>query len=236
MKKIFTLTTALLLSVILFAQSKLTISAIGNADIRVMVDGMKYSANGRDIVITNLKNGNHTVKIFRAGNERSRGYGNGRGGNYQLVYNNMVFTKPQYHVDITINRFGRAFMDEQRITDEYYEDDNDWGVDNNDQYYDNYNRRVMDKANFDQLKQAIARESFDNTRLKMAKQMVSTNYFNTAQVKDLLSLFSFDESKLELAKFAYDFTADKGNYLLLSDAFAFSSSKDALLNYISGRK
>lgn len=236
MKKFITLSTALFLSVILFAQSKLTISAIGNADIRVMVDGMKYSSNGRDIVISNLKNGNHSVKIFRAGNERSRGYANGRGNGYQLVYNNMVFVKPQYHVDITINRFGKAFFDEQMISGNYYEEDDDWGVDNNDQYYDNYNRRVIDKASFEQMKQTIARESFDNTRLKMAKQFVSTNYFNTAQVKDLLTLFSFDDSKLELAKFAYDFTTDKGNYLLLTDAFAFSSNKDALLNYISGRK
>ncbi len=236
MKKFFTLSTALLLSVILFAQSKLTISAVGNADLRVMVDGMKYASNGRDIVITNLKNGNHSVKIFRIGAGRNGYYSNNRNNGYQLIYSNMVFVKPQYHVDITINRFGKAFVDEQMISGNYYEEDDDWGVDNNDQYYDNYNRRAIDKASFDQLKETIRKEAFDETRLKMAKQVVSTNYFNAVQVKELVNLFSFDDSKLALAKFAYDYTLDKGNYILVGDAFAFSSNKDALLNYISNRK
>ncbi|MFZ1305174.1 MAG: hypothetical protein WAR80_04990, partial [Ferruginibacter sp.] len=93
MKKTSTLLTALFFSAILFAQSKLSISASGNADIRVMVDGIRYTSNGRDIVISNLKNGNHSVKIFRAGNERNRYNGNNRSNGYQLVYSNNLFVK-----------------------------------------------------------------------------------------------------------------------------------------------
>jgi hypothetical protein len=236
MKKTFTLLAALFFSTILFAQTKLTISAIGNADLRVMVDGMKYTSNGRDIVINNLKNGNRIVKIFRAGNDRNRFNGNNRNNGYQLVYNSSVFVKPQYHVDITINRFGKAFVDEQMINGGYNDDDDDWGVDNNDQYYDRSSRRAMDNNAFQQLKQSIANESFDNTRLKVAKQVVSTNYFNAAQVKDLLALFSFENNKLELAKYAYDYTVDKGNYFMVNDAFSYSSSKEALMDYIKNRK
>lgn len=236
MKKTSTLFTALFFSAILFAQSKLSISASGNADIRVMVDGIRYTSNGRDIVISNLKNGNHTVKIFRAGNDRNRNNSNNRNNGYQLVYSNNLFVKPQYHVDITINRFGKAFVDEQLISGGYNDDDDDWGVDNNDQYYDRNSRRAMENNAFQQLKQSIGNESFENTRLKVAKQFIATNYFTTAQVKELVLLFSFENSRLDIAKYAYDYTVDKGNYFLINDAFSFSNSKDALMDYIKNRK
>ena len=236
MKKTFTLLTALFFSAILFAQSKLSISASGNADIRVMVDGIRYTSNGRDIVISNLKNGNHSVKIFRAGNERNRYNGNNRSNGYQLVYSNNRFVKQQYHVDMTSNRVGKAVVDEQVISGGYNDDDDDWGVDNNDQYYDRGSRRAMDNNAFQQLKQSIGNESFDNTRLKVAKQFIATNYFTTAQVKELVLLFSFENSRLDIAKYAYDYTVDKGNYFLINDAFSFSNSKDALMDYIKNRK
>lgn len=235
MKKTFTLLASLFFSVVLFAQTKLTISAVGNADIRVMVDGMKYTSNGRDIVINNLKNGNRMVKIFRAGNDRGRN-SNFRNNGYQLVYSSSVFIKPQYHVDIIINRFGKAFIDEQMMSGGYNDDDDDWGVDNNDQYYDRYSRRAMDKATFDQFKQTLKKESFDDTRLKVARQFVSNNYFNAAQVKEMMGLFAFEDAKLDLAKYAYDYTVDKGNYFIVNDAFAFSASKEELMNYIQNRK
>lgn len=236
MKKTFTLLTALFFSAILFAQSKLTISASGNAEIRVMVDGIKYTSNGRDIVISNLKNGNHTVKIFRAGNERNRYNGNNRSNGYQLVYSNNLFVKPQYHVDITINRFGKAFVDEQMISGGYNDDDDDWGVDNNDQYYERSSKRAMDNNAFLQLKKSIANESYESTKLKVAKQFVSVNYFNATQVKELLALFSYEDSKLELAKYAYDYTVNKGNYFMVNEAFSYSSSKESLMDYIKNRK
>ena len=236
MKKISTLVTALFFSVILFAQSKLSISASGNADLRVMVDGIRYTSNGRDIVISNLRNGNHSVKIFRAGNDRNRFNGNYRNNGYQLVYSNNLFVKPQHHVDITINRFGKAFVDEQLISGGYYDDDDDWGVDNNDQYYDRNSRRAMDNNAFQQLKQSIGNESFDNTKLKVARQFIASNYFTTAQVKELVLLFSFENSRLDIAKYAYDYTVDKGNYFLVNDALSFSNSKDALMDYIKNRK
>lgn len=236
MKKTFTLLTALFFSAILLAQSKLSISASGNADIRVMVDGIKYTSNGRDIVISNLKNGNHSVKVFRAGNDRNRYNGNNRNNGYQLVYSNNLFVKPQYHVDITINRFGKAFVDEQMISGNYNDDDDDWGVDNNDQYYERSSRRAMENNDFQQLKRSIAKESFDDNKMKIAKQFGSLNYFNTAQVKELVGVFFSESSKLELAKYMYDYTVDKANYFVVNDALFFNSSKEELMNYIKNRK
>lgn len=237
MKQICTLITALFCSVIVFGQSKLSISSTGNADIRVMIDGKKYTASNNMVMVNNLKNGNHSVKVFRLQNDRNRNQANNRNPAYQLVYSGNVFVKPQYHLDIMINRFGKAFVDEQLISGGYNDDDDDdWGVDNNDQYYDRYSRRAMEKAAFDQLKQSLRKENFDDTRLRVARQVVSSNFFTAAQVKELVSLFSFEDSRLEMAKYAYDNTIDKGNYFMVGEAFNFSSTKESLMNYIQTRK
>ena len=235
MKKIFTLFTALCLSVILLGQSKLSITNSGNADIRVMIDGRKYPAGNNVIMINNLQSGNHLVKIFRATSDRNRSQGNNRNSSYQLVYSNNLFVKQQYHVDISINRFGKAFVDEQLISS-WNNDDDDWGVDNDDQYYDNVSKRQMNNADFQKLKQTLQGESYDNTKLKIAKQFIAANYFNAAQIKELANIFSYENSKLDIAKFAYDYTIDKGNYFMVNDVFSYSSSKEALMEYIGTKK
>ena len=94
----------------------------------------------------------------------------------------------------------------------------------------------MDNNSFQQLKKSIANESYESTKLKVSKQFVSVNYFNATQVKELLALFSYEDSKLELAKYAYDYTVDKGNYFVVNEAFSYSSSKESLMDYIKNRQ
>lgn len=237
MKKIFTLSAALLFTGILFAQSKLSISSTGNADIRIMIDGRKYPANSNTVMLSNLNSGYHSIKIFRVPNNRDRYQYGYRKNKYELVYNGNLYLKPRYHTDITINRFGKTFVDEQLLSAGYYEEEeDDWGVDNNDQYFDNYGRRAMDNSAFQQFKQSCEKEPFDDTRMKIAKQFMPMNYFSTAQVKELIGIFSFENNKLDMAKYAYDYTVDKGNYYLVNDAFSFNTSKEALMDYIKNRK
>ena len=56
------------------------------------------------------------------------------------------------------------------------------------------------------------------------------------QVKELLMLFTFEESKLDIAKYAYNHTYDIGNYYKLNDAFTFESSTDELNKYINSHR
>jgi len=46
-------------------------------------------------------------------------------------------------------------------------------------------------------------------------------------------LFSFEDDKLEFAKYAYGFVYDPENYYQVYDVFDFSSSVDSLKKYIS---
>jgi len=239
MKRTFTLLTALLISLAIYAnygQSRLSISTTNNASIRVMIDGKKYPSSSNGIMISSINDGYHQVKIYVLRNDgyNRRGGQNGASMNngYQLVYDSNIYLKTRYHTDITINRFGKAFVDEQAMGNGYYdEQDDDWadmpGMNN---------ERAMDAKTFEQLKSTMAKESFDDVKLKVAKMGIQTNYLNTDQVKELMGMMKFDDGKLELAKYAYDNTVDKNNYFILNNAFSFSSSKESLMKYIESKR
>ena len=91
----------------------------------------------------------------------------------------------------------------------------------------------MSAENFAALKTSINAQSFDSSKLNVAKQAINSNNLTAAQVKELVGLFSFESSKLEIAKYAYGRTVDRNNYYQVSDAFTFSSSVDELSGYIN---
>ncbi|MCC6384076.1 MAG: DUF4476 domain-containing protein [Bacteroidia bacterium] len=85
---------------------------------------------------------------------------------------------------------------------------------------------------FAELKQSISSKSFEESKMTIAKQVVANSCLLTSQVKELMLLFSFEDSRLDLAKFAYGRTYDIGNYYKVNDAFTFESSIDELNQYI----
>lgn len=91
----------------------------------------------------------------------------------------------------------------------------------------------MPPDQFGQVKQSIAGKSFDDSKLTIAKQVISNNCLLSSQVKDMLKLFSFEDTRLELAKYAYGFTYDIANYYQINDAFTFESSIQDLNKYIA---
>ncbi len=93
----------------------------------------------------------------------------------------------------------------------------------------------VSQATINQMKAAINDKSFEDSKMTIAKQATRGKCLNAAQVKEIMALFSFEESKLEYAKYAYDFTFDQDNYYLVNDAFTFESSIDDLNQYLEGR-
>ncbi|MFH1120513.1 MAG: DUF4476 domain-containing protein [Bacteroidota bacterium] len=90
---------------------------------------------------------------------------------------------------------------------------------------------------FTKIKESIQKENFNSTKLTIAKQIVrSKQCFTTRQITNLVSLFSFDDTRLELAEFAWEFTIDKDNYYQIADALTFSSTKEKLMMFLKDRK
>jgi hypothetical protein len=103
---------------------------------------------------------------------------------------------------------------------------------NDDPRYDNNYSHAMSSVDFGQAKESLRREWFENSRLTAAKQIIDQNYFTSQQVKEMVLLFTFENNRLDIAKYAYGKTIDKGNYFMLNDAFTFNNNKEALKEYI----
>lgn len=246
MNRIFTLITLLLLSVAAFAnfdEARLSISSMSNTPIRVLIDGRQVQQSNREFRISNLNPGNHRIQIYSINRNQRRGlFGNNR---EELIYNRTINIRRGTHTDIVINRFGKVFTDEQRIDNRYDDrwNDNDWNNDrNNDNWNrdnDNWNRdnnswgQPMNYERFQQLKQSIERESFDKNKMDLLRSILPNNRVSAQQVRELAYLISFENTRLELAKFAYRYTTDRGNYFVVNDVFNFGSSKTELTRYIS---
>lgn len=82
---------------------------------------------------------------------------------------------------------------------------------------------------------SIKSQSFEETQLKIAKQAIKANCMNSAQIKGICKMFSFEESKLDFAIYAYTFCTDKNNYYTLNDVFSFSTSVDSLNDAIENK-
>jgi hypothetical protein len=245
MKNIFTLLLATVsVSAFAYDGGKLTITVPSSKNIQIYVDGRIYQNNNNNtIVLNNIKSGNHTTTIYK-NNRNGNGYGNNGRDNRRnnnnrydqrdVLYNSNVYVRPSYHVDVMINRFGKALVDERAINNNYENDDDDWydngygnGGYNNDGY-NNDDRQAMSDYEFNQVLQKIRNQWIG--KLSTARDEMNNHYFTTSQVRQVLQLFSSENDKLELAKLSYKNVVDRQNFRQLYDLFS-SRSQEELTRY-----
>ncbi len=232
MKKIFTLfaSTLFSLSLLAFDGSRLSISAPGTStELKIEIDGRQFAMKNNSITVGYLSEGYHQVKIYKESRKNGMGF-----GRRTVIFSNSIFLKRGFHTDITINRFGKVMQDEQRIDprDDYYNDEDDYYDSGNDGMDNNQYHNVMGVREFSDVKDQLRKEWFENNRLTSVKFIIDRNNFTTAQVKELMLLFTFENNRLEVAKYAYCKTVDQRNYYQLNDALTFSSSKEELARFL----
>lgn len=245
MKKIFTLFIASLfsLSLLAFDGTRLSISSVSaSKELKIEIDGRKFAMKNNSITIGYMGDGYHQVKIFRDSKKNGNGNGNGNGFGRRedIVYNGSIILKRGFHTDITINRFGKVLIDERRIDrnddwyqeeDEYYDNNGNGNGNGNGGWNGGYSN-VMQAREFETLKESLRKEWFESNRLQSVKFIIDKNNFTTQQVKELMLLFTFENNKLEIAKYAYSKTVDKQNYYQVNEVLTFNSSKEELARYI----
>lgn len=99
-------------------------------------------------------------------------------------------------------------------------------------YNNNYNPVSL---NMQQLSYTLTGASFESDKLTIAKQAVSSNGVYADQVLQIMQNFSFESTKVDFAKFAYAYCADKNNYYLVNNGFTFNSSINDLNNYVASQ-
>jgi hypothetical protein len=89
---------------------------------------------------------------------------------------------------------------------------------------------------FQDIRSSISSKTFEDTRMTIARQVLNDRCILSSQVRDIMTLFTFEDNRLEFAKYAYDRTYDIGNYFKVNDAFTFETSIDELNGYINSRR
>ncbi|WP_417856545.1 DUF4476 domain-containing protein [Xanthomarina gelatinilytica] len=91
---------------------------------------------------------------------------------------------------------------------------------------------AMSPSDFNQALASIKSKSFSDSKLTLTKQVTKGNCLTSAQIAQITSLFDFEDTKLEYAKFAYSFCYNPENYWKVNNAFEFESTIEELHAYI----
>lgn len=73
---------------------------------------------------------------------------------------------------------------------------------------------------------------FDSEKLQEAKNAVTANCFTSKQVKVTMTGFSYDNARLEFAKYAYSYVSDRDAYEIVKQGFLNEESGEELDQYI----
>jgi hypothetical protein len=204
-----------LISAGVFTQgSYLNISLYDDSEFYIIFDNTSYSEPGNFAEFDNISPGEHQVKIIQydasmsaQGNAIYDGKIKIPAGydNYAVIdeYNSLVIYKKI--------RFGTNRCDcstRKRIGDKTgeikYDDQKDLAGD--------CKYKAIKKKDFDDLTGSINSRNFESTNINTVKEAIDKNYFTSEQVRELLKYFTFEDSKLDIAKHSYKKVCDKNNF------------------------
>lgn len=227
-------------------QSKIRVEALPKylTDVQVEFPNTRMQPLRKTVAISDPVNGravNLTLRISK-----------GRDGMPHLKFHRMTECDRNYHGprDEYVMYYGKP-QQVNTVTETTYMDPvtGQWITETttttDDRGYNNYNDgrnnrnnipprglSAMDQQSFDDAKRSIAGSTFEETKLSTAKTIIGANYVSTNQVMEICRMFSFENTKLDFAKFAYDRTVDQQNYFKVGGVFDFDHSKKTLNDYI----
>ncbi len=151
----------------------------------------------------------------------------GRRGHYHYRYNDNNNRYDEYYEDDNNNREDHQYKNR--------DNDEDWnGRGGNRGGNGRYNResgyqnKYMGNEEFGRLKSSIQNASFESTKSNIAKHGMVNNDLSIDQIAEILRLFTFESTKLEVAKYAFNYTSDKSQFYQLADEFTFDSNKNEM--------
>ena len=108
---------------------------------------------------------------------------------------------------------------------------------NNQTNQDNIHPCKITENEYQKIINSIRNEKFNSTKLNTAKHLIqSKKCYTSEQIKGIVDLFDYENSRLDIAFLAYDFVTDQSNYYsTVSQAIEFESNKKRLLDYINNK-
>jgi hypothetical protein len=221
--------------------SSLEVSMFDDGDFTVVFDNTQYNYPGNAARFDNIPAGEHYLKIMKVSAKVPM--------KDDVVFEGKIKIPAGFNVYAVIDEYNsfaiykKVAIDKGRCdcncsyrrycsTDgkiEEHHDEHQVDLSNDCKY------RAINDEDFKKFKKSIGNRNFESTNVSIAKDALNKNFFTTDQIKEVLTFFTFESDKLDIAKYAYAHTCDQKNYSQLYDAFTFDSSVDELRNYISGK-
>lgn len=85
---------------------------------------------------------------------------------------------------------------------------------------------------FNNLAYTIGGMTFESDKMSVARSGIASNGVSAAQLAQLMALMTYESSKVELAKFGYNHTADRGNFFVVNNSLTYSSSVNELNSFV----
>lgn len=248
MKQIlFTTILSLGLANIAAAQGALKLRMSDNSELTVVIDDRKYDKTGSDLLIGNLPQGRHYLKVYQY-----NAYRNKPGGYAKLVYTGRVRIEDYMISYMTVYNNGTATVSKEPMPAPVADNRDRPNDDRREPRYEDRDRRNDDRNNnnnnsttrrelFTQkdmtdLQARVKAKITDSGKDELMRTALSGRSYTTEQVRIMLGWLSFDATKLDFAKWAYDGVTDQKNYWKLDSCFSFDSSKSELSEYIKTRR
>ncbi len=90
-----------------------------------------------------------------------------------------------------------------------------------------------DSLSFEHIVQKVSNTEFEFEKIMAIKNYFEKNQTTTQELKILARLLTYDLTRLQLLKEAYEYTTDRINYSTLVSVFDFDLSKQSFLQYLS---
>ena len=224
MKSIITVLMSSFLFISTIAQT-VTLSFRGNEqskNYRVLVDGTSFYSNNavntndnngvggqRTITLSNLSPGSHSLSVYSNTNAAANSKGS-------LIYSNNFQLRSDY--DMTISITGNRISFSEKIAEM---NDDDLGI------------TPMAANDFAELLQEIKSNRYQSARVAVIREALgSSDHFTTNQVRQLLTLVTAENTRLELAKLSYAMVTDQNNFARVNTLFTSQANRNSLTNYV----
>lgn len=110
---------------------------------------------------------------------------------------------------------------------------------NGDRYQDDYYGNCLNLLSARELDRAVEimrSRNFESAKLSIARDALRGNSIMADDLKRLLRQFDHESTRVEFAKYAYDYLCDREHFYYLYDEFKFDSSVRELEDYASRRR
>ncbi len=247
--KTFTTTLALVLTATVMmaypSASRLTIEVAGHRpNTVIIIDGQTYNAANNLVRLEGMMPGDHQVKLMRPSSW----------GDHGVLFNGVIRVPQRSDVTAIITPQGMK-VNSQPLAHQggsYWDGNGGHG----------HGAIVIPNANgnggfvsmlphpqpvvcapivigmhpdvFASALRSIELQSFDSDQVRVAKQIIRLNGASSNQIAQIMELVSFESSRLEIAKYGYQFVGDPENYFVVNDVFWFASSVRELDRFING--